>query len=272
MSSSKNTSIVRSGLGREFSFRYPAHRLIAGITLAVGVLAGLLSLLAGEGLMAAVFSGLNSGGAAFVAWVLARELDPPRPWTGWLAALVAGGSAIAWGPVAFAGSVLMLLLLRLVNRAAGLRLVRADRSVLLLGAVLALLVSGNGWLGIAAALAFILDAVFTDRAENLAFAALAWSAALVTWWRSDWPAWQTPEPPILWAAGITLTFFLIWLWRLPRRDLGPDDRGGDFNRRRLLAAVVLALGISLLTTFGSSTGGLDLLPLWVALLAALLPA
>jgi hypothetical protein len=262
---------ARSGLGREFSFRYPAHRVVSAIALAMGLLAGLLGIAAGGGLASAFGSGLNAGAAAFVAWALARELDPPRQWSGWLAALLVACAAITWGPLALAGPLLMLLLLRLVNRAAGLRFVRADRLALLLATILALLASGNGWLGIAAALAFLLDAAFIDHAENLAFAGLTTTAGLISWWRTGWPAFQLPEEPALILTGLTVAMFSIWWLRLPHRDLGPDDRGGDFDRRRLLAALWLALAITLLAAFSRPEGWLEFAVLWAPLLAALIP-
>jgi hypothetical protein len=274
MDSSKNSRFrraARSGLGREFSFRYPAHRVVSTITLALGLLAGLLSLAVGVGLTSALGGALNAGAAAFVAWALARELDPPRQWSGWLAALLAGLAAIIWGPLALAGPALLLLLLRLVNRAAGVRILRADRAALLLATILALLVSANGWLGIAAALAFLLDAAFSDRAENVAFAGLAGLAGLITWWRTNWPLFALPEPPVWLLAGLALVLFLLWLWRLPRRDVGPDDRGSDFDHRRLRAALLLALAVALLAAFSSPDGWQDFTPLWAALLAALIP-
>ena len=274
MESSKNSRLrraARSGLGREFSFRYPAHHVVSAIALALGLLAGLLSLAAGSGLASAFGSGLNAGAAAFVAWALTRELDPPRQWSGWLAALLAGLAAIIWGPLALAGPALLLLLLRLVNRAAGVRILRADRVALLLATILALLVSGNGWLGIAAMLAFLLDAAFSDCGENLTFAGLAGLAGLITWWRSGWPLFVLPEPPVLLLAGLALVLSLLWFWRLPRRDVGPDDRGGDFDRRRLRAALLLALAISLLAAFSRPGSWQDFAALWAALLAALIP-
>jgi len=261
---------ARSGLSREFSFRFPTHRVISAITLALAMLAGLATLLAGEGLGAAFVSGLNAGAAAFVAWVLARELDPPRQWTAWLGALLAGLAALARGPLPLASSMLFILLLRIVNRSAGVRFVRADRAALLLATILALLVSANGWLGIAAALAFLLDAAFSDRTENLTFAGLAGLAGLITWWRAGWPLFTLPEPPVLLLAGVALVLALLWLWRLPRRDVGSDDRGGEFNRRRLRAALLLALAVTLLAAFSRPGGWLDFAALWAALLAALI--
>jgi hypothetical protein len=274
MDTSKNSRLRRaahSGLGRAFSFRYPAHRVVSAFALGLGLLAGLLSLTDGSGLASALGGGLNAGAAAFVAWALARELDPPRQWSGWLAALLAGLAAIIWGPLALAGPALMLLLLRLVNRAAGVRILRADRAALLLATILALLVSANGWLGIAAALAFLLDAAFSDRTENLTFAGLAGLAGLITWWRAGWPLFTLPEPPVLLLAGVALVLALLWLWRLPRRDVGSDDRGGEFNRRRLRAALLLALAVTLLAAFSRPGGWLDFAALWAALLAALIP-
>lgn len=261
----------RSGLSREFAFKYPSHRVIAGLTLATGSLAGLLTLLAGDSFLAAVLSGLNTGAVAFVAWVLARELDPPRPWTAWLAALLAAAAAMAYGPLPLLASALFIFLLRIVNRAAGRRIVRVDRWVVLAATIVVLLFTGNGWLGLAAALAFLLDAAFTDRAENLSFAALAFSAGLIAWWQTAWPAVQLPDQPQSMIVALTLSLALIWLWRLPRRDLGPDDRGGDFDHRRLVATLALALVTCLLAACTSPDGWLGFVPLWAALLASLIP-
>ncbi|MCJ7725459.1 MAG: hypothetical protein MUP76_03615, partial [Acidimicrobiia bacterium] len=78
-----------SGIGRPIDPRYPSNRFI----LIVAPLAGLawrVWKLASEGDWSpAVGRALVAGMATFLAWAIARELDPDRPWTAGVAAVLA---------------------------------------------------------------------------------------------------------------------------------------------------------------------------------------
>ncbi len=75
---------MRSALGRPIDIRYASNRYVIFVTLAAGAVGLLASL--GDGVGNAIGSGLVAGGAAFLAWAVARELDPDRVLASYLAA------------------------------------------------------------------------------------------------------------------------------------------------------------------------------------------
>jgi hypothetical protein len=78
-----------SSLGRGFDPRIPSNLFVLLITPFAGVVAGVAALVAGDGVGSAARSGLLAGGSAFLAWAIAREIDPDDPVPAAVAAVAA---------------------------------------------------------------------------------------------------------------------------------------------------------------------------------------
>jgi hypothetical protein len=77
-----------------------------------------------------------AGMATFLAWALARELDPDRPWTAGVAGILAA-SVIGAGPPSLWATAAVMLAARLVSRTTGLAPRRGDLIAMAILAALA---------------------------------------------------------------------------------------------------------------------------------------
>lgn len=258
----------RSNLGRAFSFRYPNHRWVIVIATLTGALALGLALASGDPLTTALGRGFNGGAAAFVAWVLARELDPPRQWTGLLAAGLGGLASVLIGPLPILAGGFLILPLRLVNHAAGFRSNPGDSLAVALSGLLVMLLTSEWLLGAATALALALDGVLDSKQQGRqwAWAAVTALGTLLYLFVLGWPALSTPSAPEFGIAGLAILFSLLRLAR--RRDQGPDDRGRPVIFRRVALGVALACMIALASLFTGENGLSSYAVLWAALLGA----
>lgn len=210
-------------LGRPIDLRYSSNRFAVA---AAAVFAGAAFFLD------APF--IQVGGAAFLAWALARELDPDRTLTANLAALTGGGAAILLDGASLGALYLLLVAARVLTRSTGLSPRSGDLAVhVVVGAFVAR--ATVGWAAamvLAAALA--LDATVPPAAKR---PQLAWAGALaviatvvaaLTGWEfwSDGASWA-------WAlAGLGLIGGVVALRHEPVRSTA------DFTKEPLMAARV----------------------------------
>jgi len=111
---------LRSGIGRPVDLAYPSNRFVAVLTPLAGLAAGALSLfVAGDGFWEAVRTGVLSGGAAFLAWAIGREVEPDRPMAA-NAAAVGAPAVLLVGDPALGQLFAVLLAARIVVRSTGL--------------------------------------------------------------------------------------------------------------------------------------------------------
>lgn len=110
-----------SGIARPIELGYATNRWIAALTVVVLIAASVGRAFAEPGWLAAVGWGALASIAFFLAWALARELDPDAE----MAAFIAAGftlpaiaaAALHWLPLPnLAALFLVLLSLRVVNR------------------------------------------------------------------------------------------------------------------------------------------------------------
>lgn len=109
-----------STIGRAVDFRTPTNLAIAIVALAT--FAGgfaILTLFRGESLSASASGGLAWAGAVFLSWALAREVDPDRWYSAFVAA--AGGliAASMFAPPPFLTLFWVLISLRFITRSTG---------------------------------------------------------------------------------------------------------------------------------------------------------
>jgi len=110
---------MRSGIGRPIDPSYRSNMFILAVTPAAGIIAGILTLIAGDGWGDAVRNGFFGGGASFLAWAIGREIDPDCPVSAGAAAVAAPFALLAGDP-ALGQLFAVLLMTRLVVRSTGL--------------------------------------------------------------------------------------------------------------------------------------------------------
>lgn len=232
-----------TSLWRQLSLRNRSHLVVLGFS---GLASGgflVFQILDGGTLLEAVPPAVNFGVMLFLAWAIAREIDPDFP----RSALVAAGAAAAIlpGGSAPAGtSVALLLALRIVTRSPGKAPTLPDLVILpLLSAVVAW--TPRGWLGGAAvAVALVVDARMPDPAGRRNYAgavAVAVAALAVALSAGTLRVGFTVPTPLGWAAlaGGLLAFPAMRRY-VPQSV--QDRSGSRITPGRLRAGRLIALG------------------------------
>lgn len=258
-----------TSIGRPIDPAWPTNRAIVILSALVVFGAAVIELLAGRGeigLTRAAVDGALAGLAVFLAWALARELDPDRDYAAFAAALVALVAVLWLGPPRFAALFLLLLALRIVNRTVG----PAARPLDTL-AILAL-ATWVGWTGgwivaFAVTLAFLLDATLPP-AHRLHLAATGAALALtgVAASRAGFPPSWSPAT----TASVAALVLLLPYLRVIRASSAPRTRtdvdGLPLAPLRVRAAQALGLLVAVVAIAVEGEPGLaGLSPLWSAL-------
>ena len=266
-----------SGIARPLDFGYPSNRWIAAIAVAVLAAAWLLRGLAtGAWLAAGADAGLAAL-AVFLAWALCRELDPDLDAAALVAAalcaLALGAAALLrLGPPAFAPLFVVLLAMRVLNRATGVAATPVD-VLALLGLAVWLALRGD-WLYVGVGVAAVLiDAVMSPR--SLRRLSMTGAASVVAiggaWLAGQEPTALSPASnlvAIVLAVGLSL-LLLPSLSSAATVTTVADDTGERLRPVRVRAGQLLApaAGIGAAVEHGS-VGLTELLPLWVSIVAA----
>jgi hypothetical protein len=234
-----------TSIGRPVDPRYPTNRailIVMGIALAA---AATIAAATGHGVVACTLSGVHAALLVFLVWAYGRETAPddnPAAFVG--VALV----SVAWGfgvrPDLLSVAALMGAS-RVVNRTVGPKPRLTD---------LAATVAIAGWVtwhgdwpvGLAAAMALLLD--FRLKPRNLVampFAA-ALAAITVMTWRHTPPIYTAPTSTLAWiAVGIAGAFALVMLGQgalRSRTDLGDEPLHPARVQGGMAVALVAAAG------------------------------
>ncbi|WP_462320983.1 hypothetical protein [Halochromatium sp.] len=271
-----------SGIARPLELDDPTNRWIGMLTLGVLVAGALGRVLLGQGLLTATVWSALAGLSFFLAWALARELDPDAE----LAAFVAAGftlpalaaAEIGWLPLPdLAALFLVLLAVRVLNRSTGVAATLPD--------TLGLLALGL-WLGYqsspvylaAAVAALLIDGLLgpaNRRRLILTGAAAALGGLLIAVGEPHSDLGGSPAlasmlaPAPLLAALILSALFAITIRAAGQVQSVGDDTGEPLSPRRVRAGQLLALLSAIGVTLGHGDAGLiALLPLWAAMAAS----
>ena len=153
-----------SSIARPVDPAYPTNRALLFL-LPVLAIAGALASTAGVGEAAPLSAALAATLSGFGAWAIARELVPDDNPAAFVSLVLAFGAQLAWGPVTVIPLFVTLILMRVVNRTPGVP-PRWFEAVLLTGFVTwAMSRLGDPIIGIAAAVAFYLDASLSRPAR-----------------------------------------------------------------------------------------------------------
>ncbi|MBI5158106.1 MAG: hypothetical protein HZA58_08885 [Acidimicrobiia bacterium] len=227
---------VRSGLTRGFDLSYASNRFVLAVTPGAGLVAGVVTLLAGDGWEPAVRSGIGAGGLTFLAWALTRELHPDRVVLATVAAVLAPFALLIGDPDLLAAATVMLVA-RMVAGTTGRAIHWFDVAlIVVIAAPVAWRVPGPGVLA-ASALAVALVISLQDRRRSRLAVASVVLAVLAgyAWWRTDF-VFESE----IWMASVAVVAALAVVG--PRHvAVGTDRLGGTVSPRRVQAARGYAL-------------------------------
>ncbi|BAC89758.1 hypothetical protein [Gloeobacter violaceus] len=254
-----------TAIGRPVDPSYPTNRtiaLIAGITAVGG---SVIQLFLGAPWLQSALWGFTAGISVFLAWAIARELDPDRD----LSAFVAAGLAIVgtgiWGLPNLGILLWLMLVVRVVNRTTGLSVKWSDSlAVLALGGWLAF--QGNWAYAALTAVALWLDSrlppanrpqvVFAGLGVVLTLVVLAWGEAA--------PAAGVSFAAGALAVGLAAVFLPVGIGSGRLVSVGDED-GEALVPIRVQAAQALALSVGIETALWGGAAGLSALtPFWAA--------
>lgn len=242
-----------TALARPIDLTVPSNRLVvfaSGTVAVVGTL--VLWLVDAElGLAAAAGRGVRFGVGTFLAWAIARELDPDRPLSA-RNAVLAYLPALVLGVPALAAAAALLFAARVTLRSSGAAPTVVDLVVLVVLAGVAA-TSGSGFVaGLALAWAVFEDGRLPTPAPQprtqLAAAAVAAAALTVSVVTGSFVTpWRAPGlPEVVWIALVVLA---VVVRPRPLDVSSPDDRRGPMSATRLVRArriVLAALALALL--------------------------
>jgi hypothetical protein len=219
---------------------------------------------------------VNAGVTVFLAWAIAREIDPDEARTANLAAVLAVGARVVAGPGNLAALVMLLLATRIVLRSTGVAPTLLDCFVFLPAGAFVAGRTVTGWMAaLVLAYAIARDRRLPDPAGRkslvAAFVVSATASAGVILAEAFEPGWSGPEawPLGLAAAGLVAGLALPGYIPMSRADY--TDEMLDFFRLR--SARWILIGGSLLTAIvggGAAVGGIS--AVWMVLVAATLVA
>lgn len=146
-----------TSIGRPPEPGRPAHRAMLAL-VAVGALVGLgLGWRDGAALVEVLWRGLNFALVVYVAWALARELDPDDSASAFISVAVAALVAVAIPSPGLLTPLVTLGLLRIVDRSTGLQARISDSLLVAASAIAVIYLVPSPFFGLVAALAFVLD-------------------------------------------------------------------------------------------------------------------
>jgi len=254
-----------SSIGRPVDRRYPTNRAIAGLSLLVAIFGFALRRLTGTPSPEAFLAGLVLALGFFLAWAIARELDPDHDASAFVAAGLSLIPQTVLGLPDLAGVVLILLSLRIVNRTVG-PAARPLDTIVILALVGVAAWQGQPVLALAAAGAFALDALL-DSTLRIHLAAAGASIGLLGVGLSRFPAEAVPPLTLVTGLALAVTLPFLFLIRASGTPRTVTDTGGDPLRgKRVRAAQWLGLATVVGSiVVGGQAGLVSLSPLWAAL-------
>jgi hypothetical protein len=260
---------IRSGLGRSLDFSHPSNRFVGAATVGAGLIAAAAALANGRGSTEVLGDGVLAGGAAFVAWALARELDPDRPVGAGVAAVVAPVILLA-GPPDLLVCGLLMISARIIAGTTGRSLGLIDVGVVGLWAVAVAFRDAGFPIALITAIAPATSAWWHRSAARLLFVAsgliLTGVVALAVL-LADGGSWPQPTGVARGLLVAGLAAGIVSTWAVPRVRSSTDSRRGGIistQRVRLARLGTLGAGVGAMLWAGEP-GVLALGPAWAAL-------
>ncbi len=239
-----------TSIGRPIEPKYPTNKAILVLMPVAALIAGVVTLIRGDGGEASVTGSLVAFLTVFGCWALGREMAPddnPAAFVGAVLAFI----ALWWLP---SPSLLLLFtalaLSRIVNRSTGLT-ARLSDSVMVSALVIWTMVGlQNPLAGVAAVLAFSLDALLADpNRRQWLFAAVCLAAGALQVWLigSDTLGVTFLVTSQYVIAAVTLLAFLVLSLSLRRVSSHGDVGGLAMNPSRVRGGMLVVWLLALET-------------------------
>lgn len=258
----QNTSGKFLNLSRDISFFDPTMKIVFTLSILV-VLASLLwkTLFTNVSSEASTIFALNNGAIFFFSWLLAREVDPDRPLGAYVSAALAVGTALIWGIGDIAVIFWLMMLMRLLNRSAGLGAGLFDNLIILTATYF---VAYKGyWLYAAlTAIAYALETQLPKGSPRSFYAAgfAFWIATL----SQGIPLGDSSIPADIFSFMILATILFLPIVRMSTvlKSIGDYDKV-ILNTYRVQAAQIFFLATAFILTWFYGEKVLNsLLPVW----------
>lgn len=254
-----------TSLARSVDLSRPTNRLITVLSLLVIPLAATLAVLLGRSVGGAIMAAATLALFVFLTWALGRELDPDHDPAAFVGTALALLPITVLGRPSLAAVLLVLLLLRIVNRTVGPPAKPIDSLAILV--LVALTLSRGQWmLGVAAVAALALDAVLPRPYRPHLAAALV--VLLLMGWLGLRHAggWELRAPGGASRLALITAIPYLRVIAAPAAASLSDAGAQPLDPRRARAAQIVGLA----TLAGAVwLGGLvslrDLSPLWAAI-------
>jgi hypothetical protein len=264
-------SAMASGLNRVIDGRVPSNRFVLMVTPLAGVVAGGVALAVGDGLTAAARAAISGGGTAFLAWAIAREVDPDTPLSACVAAIGAPWLLLL-GYADLFGSALLLLGVRVLAGTTGSFLIAGDVAFLVAGAALAGTVPTGPAFVTAATVATVAAMIFepTSRPLLIAAAGMAAAGGITGWLAGRGPVAHTsPGGAVLvvLAGGAVAGLISVVALRRIRSTADREEAGRVSTARIRMARVVVVLAGVVAWLWTGDPGVPAAAAAWVALTA-----
>lgn len=260
-----------SSVTRSVDLAYPTNRAIVIISLLFFLGTICLQLILGREISSASASGLRAGVSVFLAWALARELDPDNEFSAFVAAFLGCTGFLLFPSPFLLALFLELLLIRVINRSTGLPAKTSDSlAILLLSGWISF--QGEWAFSLFTALAFFLDSSLPEpNRRNRAFGGIILMISLLAFTKTACKESILMDTQL----GIfTLAATLLIIPHILRS--GKIKSRGDLTEipldpLRIQAAQLTALLNAVLFTALEGWAGIEsLMPLWGAILGVAL--
>ncbi|MEM9452822.1 MAG: hypothetical protein AAGF11_01500 [Myxococcota bacterium] len=242
-----------SAIARPVEPQYPTNLailIVMGLTL---VALGVTAIVRGADPTDALLAGMMGALVVFVTWALARDLAPDDNPAAFIA-LVPVAAVVLYGATpAVLGPLVAMGLVRVVNRSVGPPAKRVDRVVLTVMVFVVAPEDHGIGVGVAAVLAFTLDALLPERSgEGWPFAGLAAAATVMGVLIGDVELHLVTPGPWTWGAiAVAVAFGLVMLTQPPPGSASDVDPEVRLRRDRVQGGML----VGLVAAMGSLPGG-----------------
>ncbi|HSG79364.1 MAG TPA: hypothetical protein VLD62_07290 [Acidimicrobiia bacterium] len=234
---------IATGIGRTIDLRYPSNVFIAVATVVGGAIAFFPTL--GDGFAEAFVAGARAGGGTFLGWAIARELDPDRPWSAGVAAVLAFVVSFIGDPMLAVAGV-ALLASRIAVRSTGLHPTPVDLLVVIGAAAYAATRTGGFPVAVVLGLSLVVDGRLPGGSKRrVAIAGYGVLGAAVT--SAAVAGNLVPDPTAAagwdWLLVAVAVVGSVLVLRPPNVTSRSDWTDRPLEARRLRASRIVALGV-----------------------------
>ncbi len=260
-----------SAIARPVEPQYPTNLAILLVMGACAIGLGVTALARGASATDAGLAGLTGALMVFATWALARDLAPDDNPAAFVAlipiAVVVGLGSHPPGLSQLPAALLTIGLVRVVNRSVGPPAKLTDQIAVIVMLGLVVRDEHTAAAGLAAVLAFGLDAVLVQRhPRGWIFAGLAVLATVVGIATADvLPSLATPGPWTIAAIAVAGLFGVVIATQPPPRAEADVSAGGPLRRDRVQGGML----VGLVAAAGSLVGGDAAVQAWGVVWAAM---